>query len=308
MLEKQAEKIAAPISATTRSSSSTRIAAFQGPSTKDEWPNAAYFIKHHKLTKAQTEALMEVRERIRDVEHPHNRPGAVIRYMRSRKFDVEKSEFMIRDLVAWRIRNRVDHILTEYEPPRLIADMYPGAILKGTDLAGDPIFVSRTGVTDLPGLLAKFGQDELIKYEIYRREAVMEGDWVKEWEREAGRPIQSSIVVEDLQGLSRRLLASSVRTFYGFVTEMDTRYYPESNKKIIIIRAPGVFRFVWAVGKKFYDPKVVNKMEFCGADNYLSVLSRYVDLDVLPRCINPEGSGEARAGSRNFDGGDVNSV
>ena len=277
----------------------------QSSVVSDVWENVSFFIKYWDLSDEEATKFLEVRDRVSDLKHRLNRPGAVVRYLRARSFDVEKSETMIRETVAWRLNHGVDSILKDYKPPQALQNYYPGAILKGTDKVGDPIYLSRTGVTDLFGLIDKYGDEELFRFEVYRRESALEGDWIQEWEKNAGRPIQRTIIIEDLQGLNRRFLASKVTRFYSRVCDMDDRYYPETNKKIIIIRAPTLFRFVWAVVKRFFDPYVVSKMEFCG-DNYCQVLEKHMDLAVLPPCIYPEGKGEAVAGlSPLFEGGNV---
>lgn len=274
-------------------------------SIDDTWENAAFFIQYWNLSDQETAKLLQVRDRVSDIQHPLNRPGAVVRFMRARAFDVDRSEFMIRETVAWRSQNGVDSILKDFHPPQEILDRYPGAILKGTDHSGDPIFVSRTGVTDLYGMVDKYGEEAMIQYEIYRREAALEGAWIQEWEKAAGRPIRHTVVIEDLKGLSIRHLAKKVTKFYGQVCDIDTMYYPETNKKIIIIRAPTVFRLVWNVVKHFFDARVVSKMEFCG-ENYHDVLGKYMDLHVLPPCIFQEGKGEAVEGLPScFEGGNV---
>jgi CRAL/TRIO domain len=274
-------------------------------SIEDTWENVAFFIQYWNLSDQEAVNLLEVRDRLSDIQHPFNRPGPVVRFMRAREFHVDRSESVFREAVAWRSQNGVDSILKDWNPPQEILDSYPGAIIKGTDHCGDPIFVSRTGVTDLYGMVEKFGEEAMIRYEIYRREAAMEGAWVQEWERAAGRPIRHTVVIEDLKGLNMRHLAKKVTKFYGQVCDIDSKYYPETNKKIVIIRAPTVFRLVWSVVKHFFDPRVVSKMEFCG-ENYHDVLGKYMDLHVLPPCIFPEGKGEAVEGlPSRFEGGTV---
>ena len=278
----------------------------RGPAAiEDAWENVDFFIQYWNLSEQETANFLEVRDRLSDIQHPLNRPGAVVRYMRARSFHVDRSESMIRETVAWRAQNGVDSILKDYNPPQEILRHYPGAILKGTDRTGDPIFVSRTGVTDLHGMVEKYGEEEMIRYEIYRREAALEGAWVREWENNAGRPIQRTLVIEDLHGLNMRHLAKKVTKFYGLVCDIDAKYYPETNKKIVIIRAPAAFRLIWAVVKHFFDPSVVSKMEFCG-EQFHDVLGKYVDLHVLPPCIFPEGKGEAVEGlPPRFEGGNL---
>lgn len=268
------------------------------------WSNVAFHIEHFRFDSEKVDKLMDLKHRMRDVNHYFNSPLWCIRYLHTKHYKVDVAEAMMRKTIQWRIDNDVDTILQDWTPPAGITDNYPGAILKGTDRDGDPVFINRTGVTDLPGLVDTFGTEEMLKYEIYRREAVMVGAWIDEWERTKGAPVRAAILIEDLYGLSRHTLASRALKYYGQVTELDGAYYTEINKKIIIIRAPTVFRMAWSVVKRFFDPHIVDKMVFCGDKDYLQVLEQYVDLDVLPPCINPQGHGEAVDGHpKNFEGG-----
>jgi hypothetical protein len=56
---------------------------------------------------------------------------------------------------------------------------------------------------------------------------------------------------------------------------------------------------------KFAFPKnAQKKMIFTSPSNYLEILEKYVDLDVLPPCIYPEGKGDVAIGmSPHLDGG-----
>ena len=74
---------------------------------------------------------------------------------------------------------------------------------------------------------------------------------------------------------------------------------------MIIIRAPAIFRYVWAIAKNFFDPWAVAKMTFTGPDDAEEKLSRFMDLEVLPPCVSPKyGKGKAAEGMpQRFEGG-----
>lgn len=292
MLEEQQRKqLMANVDSTSRANDSPTTRPFP----PDTWLHIDYYSQYWNLTTSQSKALMELRDRLVDVTNLGlNRPMNVVRYLRAQAYSPSLAEVMFRNMLAWRETNRVDtFIMTkDYTPPKDLVDRYPGAILKGNDLHGDPIFVNRTGVTDIVGLLETYGQEAMIQYEIYRRESGMIGSWIPEWERQSGRPIKQVLVIEDLQGLSGRVLSPKVAAFYGPVMELDQNNYPDAAKKVVVIRAPAIFCAAWAVAKRFFPPFLQEKMCFCSANNYLQVLSEHVDLNVLPPCINPAGSGQ----------------
>jgi hypothetical protein len=57
---------------------------------------------------------------------------------------------------------------------------------------------------------------------------------------------------------------------------LDQDSYRETAKKLLIIRAPTIFRMVWAIFKHFFDAGVVQKMVFCGTSGYEKVLEEFV--------------------------------
>lgn len=173
MLEEQQRKhLNANVDLTSRANDSPTT----GPFPPDTWLHIDYYSQYWNLTTSQSKALMELRDRLVDVTNLGlNRPMNVVRYLRAQAYSPSLAEVMFRNMLAWRETNRVDtFIMTkDYTPPQDLVDRYPGAILKGNDLRGDPIFVNRTGVTDIVGLLETYGQEAMIQYEIYRRESGM---------------------------------------------------------------------------------------------------------------------------------------
>lgn len=68
-----------------------------------------------------------------------------------------------------------------------------------------------------------------------------------------------------------------------------------SFQRMIIIRAPSIFRYVWAVAKHFFRQSARNKMIFA-SKNYVEVLDNYIDRHVLPPSIAPGGYGQVAIG------------
>lgn len=266
--------------------------------------NVKATLDHWELTDAERKNFSDLRDRLKDVKHWKNCPDTLVRFQRARPGDVAAAETLFRDMVRWRLDNKADTILEDYKPPRLLMDYYPGAVLKGLDKDGDPVFVGRLGVTDGVGLLEKYGEEEMIRHAIWIRELASRGEWLNQFEREHGRPIKRITLIEDLEGLSRRVLSSRMLSFYGKIMRLDQDNYCESCKKLIIVRAPTVFRMAWSLAKHFFDTGVVAKMVFSGSSNYLQVLDQYVDRKILPSAMCPEGQGEVIEGMPDrFEGG-----
>mmetsp|Transcript_12593 Transcript_12593/g.20997 ORF Transcript_12593/g.20997 Transcript_12593/m.20997 type:complete len:349 (-) Transcript_12593:69-1115(-) len=285
---------------------------FSAPLTKpneaveDDWKNVAFFVNYWNMTDQQEFAFLEVRDRLLDVQHPFNRPNVVVRYVRARKFNVPKAEAMFRAMVVWRVTNGIDSMLQDYTPPPELLHKYPGAILKGTDIDGDPIFVGRPGATDIPGMLDEFGYDQMMKFELYWRESVASGKWIEDWQKQSGRPLHLANIILDLRGFNRKMMASQPIKVQREAASVSQENYPETTKKIIILGAPSCFMFIWSMAKNCFDPGVLAKVEICGSSDFLEVLEKYMDLNVLPPCINPNGHGEAvESMPPNFEGGKI---
>lgn len=257
-----------------------------------------------QLSESELEDLSTLGQRLADVSHWKNDPSEVVRFLRARPSDVDAAERMFRNMIAWRLANRVDTILQDYEPPPIMWAYYPGAVLRDFDRAGDPVYVGRIGVTDGVGMLQRFGRDEMIRHAIWIREFVSRGEWIQRYETRQGRPVRRVTLVEDLQGLSVSHLNRQLLSVYGEIMRLDQDNYPETAKKLIIIRAPLLFRTIWKMAKFFFDPGVVEKMVFVSAKHTAKVLEEYLDLHILPSCVIPEGQGQATDGMPSrFEGG-----
>jgi hypothetical protein len=284
----------------------------------DHWsPEAtAAVVKLWELTEIEQTDLLTLRDQLLKDDtaenslvksHPKNRPSEVVRFLRARPGKVDAAASMFRAMIAWRIENKVDSILQDYQPDQKMLDYYPGAILQGLDKdGGDPVYVGRLGVTDGAGILRQYGKEEMIRHAIWMRELVSTGEWIAKYEQEQGRPVRRITLIEDLEGLSIMSMMSNrpLLSVYGEIMRLDQDNYPETAKKLIIIRAPTLFRMVWAIFKHFFDAGVVQKMVFCGASNYEKVLEEYVDLSILPAAVVPQGQGKAIEGMPSkFEGG-----
>ena len=276
---------------------------------EDVWDTNAidFTSKMWQLSDVEHGQFLELRNSIKDVKHWKNQPMEVVRFLRARPGNVKAAESMFRKMINWRKENDVENILESYTPPQVLLELYPGAMLEGCDKEGDPIYLERLGVTDGPGLIAKVGASEMIRHGIWLREMISKGQWVQDYEKANGKPVKRITIIEDLQGLSRRMLFGGTVGVYNELMRLDQDNYCESAKRMIIIRAPWIFTAVWSIVKYFFDPGVVKKMVFTSGDGeeLLKELDEYVDRTVLPPCISGvEGKGKPHIGMpTNFNGG-----
>jgi hypothetical protein len=120
-----------------------------------------------------------------------------------------------------------------------------------------------------------------------------------------GRNITQVTIVYDLAGLNTRHMRPGVLPFFADMMSLTQNYYTGPVKRMIIIRAPAIFRACWGVVKHVFPEEARAKMVFTGSHNHEEILSQYMDLSVLPPVISPEhGQGYAAVGMpQRFEGG-----
>ncbi|CAB9531082.1 SEC14-like protein 2 [Seminavis robusta] len=294
----------------TASISCTSIPSLAGTASRsldeDPWSekNVQAAIDLWELTDEQVDRLKELQLNLKDCSHHFKYdPHIILRYMTSPLG--HDAEPLFRKMVQWREDNNIDNMLHEYNPPQILLDYNTAAILKDYDREGDPIYVERGGATDGHGFLKRFTRDELMEFMIYTRELNTQGYWIDEYERRQGRKVRDVTVVYDLKGLNSHHLSPQVLQFFKDVQSMNQERYPGPIKRMIIIRAPAIFRVCWNVVKHFFPPSSRKKMIFAGK-HYHKDLEKYIDLEVLPPCIWEGGKGEPAPGlPRRIVGGPI---
>jgi CRAL/TRIO domain len=153
-------------------------------------------------------------------------------------------------------------------------------------------------------LLQRYPQDDIIKHIVWLREIGTRGPWIGDYEKRMGRTPSQVTIIYDMQGMSSRHLKSGVIPLFKSIVQINQRRYCGLAKRIILLRAPSIFNFIWGMAKHFFPPEGQKLMVFTGPSNYMQVLDKYVDREVLPPCICKEGKGSAiDCMPQNFEGG-----
>ncbi|CAB9514411.1 SEC14-like protein [Seminavis robusta] len=266
-------------------------------------PKMKEVIELWELTPSDTQKLFILKAKLKNVHHLWNSPDVIMGFVSTGGWETAEQRF--RKMIQWRLDNKVDALLTEFKPNPLILDNSCVAFLKNYDHQGDPIYLERGGALDVKGLLKRFPREELMRHAIWLREVQCNGAWLDEYERRQGRGVRSITVVYDLKDLSTRHLHPNVLGFFQELMQLTDDYYPGPIKRMIIIRAPHIFRFAWKTIKGFFSEESQSKMIFADSD-YLAELGKWMDVDVLPQCINPDGHGETAIGMPKYmQGGQI---
>ena len=205
----------------------------------------------------------------------------LLRFLRARKFDLEKTMEMFKKYLKWRIDMKVDELLGSYELENLIQikRLYPHGYHR-TDKEGRPIYIELYDKTDVKGLFKITTEEKMVKY------------YIKQYERQikyifpacsavVKRPVEQSCTILDANGIGIMSLFGPIKGFLKLASDIGQDYYPEMLGKMTIVNVGFLFRAVWSLVKSFIDPKTQAKINLCKS-SYKDDLLALVDEENLP--------------------------
>ncbi|KAK5852208.1 hypothetical protein PBY51_023696 [Eleginops maclovinus] len=232
------------------------------------------------LSPKQAETLTEFRGRIQDVlpSLPAQHDHYLLRFLRARSFNVQKSEAMIRKHVEFRRKMNVDTIISDWKPPEVIEKYVSGGMC-GYDREGSPIWYDVIGPLDPKGLLMSATKQDFLKTkirhtEILRRECRQQSE-------KLGRHIESISLIYDCEGLGLKHIWKPAIETYGEVLTMFEENYPEGLKRVFLIKAPKMFPVAYNLIKHFMCEETRRKINILGS-NWQEEIRKHVDPDQLP--------------------------
>ncbi|KAK9460104.1 CRAL-TRIO domain-containing protein [Lipomyces oligophaga] len=201
-------------------------------------------------------------------DHPD---GLLLRFLRARKWDVERALVMVISTMHWRLKDfDVEKIvfkgegaaLAEHDEGFMKQIRLGKSYLNERDKVGRPICVVRAR-------LHKQGdqsEDALNRYTIYTIETARM--CLKD-------PVDTATVVFDLQDFS---LANMDYAPVKFMIKCFEAHYPESLGVAIVYKAPWIFQGIWNIVRRWLDPVVAAKIHFARS---LDDLSNFIDREKI---------------------------
>ncbi|EPS95002.1 hypothetical protein FOMPIDRAFT_1062919 [Fomitopsis schrenkii] len=259
------------------------------------------------LTVPQQHALQKLKKELEADGHflPERHDDALLlRFLRARRFDVEKAKAMLISCEQWRKDFGVDDLVKNFDFPEKeeVNKYYPQYYHK-IDKDGRPVYIEQLGKLDIPKLYAITTVERQLKRLVYEYEKNI-NERMPACSRTVGHPVETSCTILDLNGVS-------ISNFYrvkDYVMQMSAigqDRYPETMGKFYIINAPWAFSAVWSIIKPWLDEVTVSKIDILGRD-YKGKLLTQIPAENLPKefggkCECPGGCSLSDAGPWHAD-------
>ncbi|KAI0693461.1 CRAL-TRIO domain-containing protein [Cytidiella melzeri] len=232
--------------------------------------------QQHVLTKFRTQIQEEgwfVPERMDD--------ATLLRFLRARKFDLDKSKTMLKAAEEWRKEFGVDDIVQNFDfKEKAEVDKYYPQYYHKSDKDGRPLYIEKLGKLDIKALYQITSQERQLQRLVFEYEKFLT-DRLPACSKAVGHPVETSCTILDLGGVSLSNFYR-VKDYVAKAASIGQDRYPECMGKFYIINAPWAFSTVWSFIKPWLDEVTVSKIDILGS-SYQPKLLAQIPKESLPK-------------------------